>query len=197
MNALIARIGTTEISWVGTSMGGIIGMVLASVPKSPIKRLIINDIGPEVPRAALESIEEYIGKAGEFEDLQSVEAYLRKVHHEFAPMSDEDWAHMARTSARRTSQGTFRLMVDNKVGDAFHDAMPLFNVDMWDAWQQISCPVLILRGAKSTFLTEETARKMLKCGPQATLIEFEDAGHAPTLRGEEQIGAIADWLENH
>lgn len=197
MNSLIARLGVTEVNWIGTSMGGIIGMVLASVSQSPIRRLVVNDIGPEVSRDALMSIAEYIGRSDEFETLQDVEEYQRKIYAEFAPMSDEDWAHMAKYSSSRTNHGTFKMKTDSRVGDAFRDSISYFNVDMWDIWEKITCPVLVLRGADSSFLSSETAQKMLTCGPETTLVEIENTGHTPTLRNDEQVAVIADWLENN
>ncbi len=194
MNALIARLGVTEINWLGTSMGGIIGMVLASVAQSPIKRLIVNDIGPEVSREAQMAIGEYIGRSDDFVSVAAVANHLRRIYSEFAPMTDADWEHMAHYSSRRTKQGTFRLKVDNRVGEAFRDAISYFNVDMWDTWERISCPVLVLRGKESSFLSEETAERMLACGPETTLVEFDDTGHTPTLRNDEQVSVISDWL---
>lgn len=197
MNALIARIGDKDLNFVGTSMGGIIGMVLASVSQSPIKRLVVNDIGPEVSRDALLSIAEYIGKSTEFEGRADVEAYLRKIYPEFAPMTDEDWEHMAKYSCKRTEHGTYKMKVDPRVGDAFRDSISYFNVDMWEIWEKITCPVLVLRGKDSSFLSEETAKKMLSCGPETTVVEFDNTGHTPTLRNDEQVNVIADWLNQN
>ncbi|MEL6946394.1 MAG: alpha/beta hydrolase [Pseudomonadota bacterium] len=194
MNALIARLGVTEVNWVGTSMGGIIGMVLASVAQSPVRRLVVNDIGPEVSRDALMSIAEYIGRAEEFASVQQVEDYLRGIYTEFAPMTDDDWSHLAHYASRRTPHGTWRLKVDSRVGDAFRDSISYFNVDMWETWEKISCPVLVLRGRNSTFLSEQTAERMLACGPQTDLVEFDNTGHTPTLRNDEQVKVIEDWL---
>jgi len=197
MNALIARLGVTEVNWVGTSMGGIIGMVLASVAQSPVKRLVVNDIGPEVSRDALLHISEYIGRSDEFASVDAVANHLKNIYTEFAPMTDEDWKHMAHYSCRRTKQGTYRLKVDNRVGEAFRDSISYFNVDMWDTWERINCPVLVLRGKDSTFLSEDTAQKMLTCGPETTLVEFDNTGHTPTLRNDEQVKVITDWLDNN
>jgi pimeloyl-ACP methyl ester carboxylesterase len=194
MNSLIARLGVTEVNWVGTSMGGIIGMVLASVQQSPIRRLVVNDIGPEVSRDALMTIAEYIGRSDEFETLKDVEAYQRKIYSEFAPMTDQDWAMMAKHSSCRTSHGTYKMKTDSRVGDAFRDSISYFNVDMWDIWEKIACPVLVLRGSESSFLSSETAQKMLTFGPETTLVEIEITGHTPTLRNDEQVEVIANWL---
>ncbi len=196
MNAVLARLNVSEVDWIGTSMGGIIGMVLASVPQSPIRRLVVNDIGPEVSREALLSIAQYIGKSNTFESLNEVEEHLRKIYAEFAPMTDEDWHQMAKYSSRRTRTGRWRLKVDSRVGDAYRDSISYFDVDMWETWEKITCPVLVLRGKNSSFLTEEVAEKMLACGPQTTLVEFDDTGHTPTLRNDEQVDTITQWLAN-
>lgn len=196
MNVLINRIGDKDLNWIGTSMGGIIGMVLASVSQSPIKRLVVNDIGPEVSRDALLSIAKYIGKSTEFETYAEVENYLREIYPEFAPMTDEDWAQMAKYSCKKTEQGTLKMKVDPRIGDAFRDSISYFNVDMWDIWEKITCPVLVLRGKESTFLSEETAQRMLSCGPKTSVYEFDNTGHTPTLRNDEQVSVIADWLND-
>lgn len=194
MNALLSRLNETEVDWLGSSMGGIIGMVLASLPQSPIRRLIINDIGPEISRDAMTRIGDYIGKSGDFDTVEEIEAYLRGIYTEFGPMSDDDWKHMVHYSTRRTKTGKYRLKMDPGVGDAFRDSISLFDFNMWDTWEKITCPVLILRGKNSSFFSEEVAHKMLTLGPDATLVEFDDAGHTPTLRNDEQVGVIRDWL---
>jgi pimeloyl-ACP methyl ester carboxylesterase len=194
MNALLARLNETQVDWLGSSMGGIIGMVLASVAQSPIRRLIINDIGPEISREPLTRIGDYIGKSGEFDTPEDVEKYFREIYSEFGPMSDDDWKHMVHFSTRRTKTGKYRLKMDPSVGDAFRDSISLFDVDLWETWEKITCPVLILRGKNSSFLSEEIAHKMLTCGPEATLVEFDDVGHTPTLRNEEQVAVIRNWM---
>ncbi|PWQ95275.1 alpha/beta fold hydrolase [Leucothrix arctica] len=196
MNALIARLGVTEVNWIGTSMGGIIGMVLASLPQSPIRRLVINDIGPEVARDTLLSLSENMEPKEDFDTLEDVEAYFRVIYEEFAPMTDVDWKHLTKHSCRRTSKGKWRLKTDKCVGEAFRKSITYLNVDMWEAWDQISCPVLILRGKDSSFLTEEVAQRMISTGPETTLVEFENTGHTPTLRNDEQVNVIADWLKS-
>ncbi|MEM0976084.1 MAG: alpha/beta hydrolase [Pseudomonadota bacterium] len=194
MNALLARLNIAGVDWVGTSMGGIIGMVLAAAHQSPIRRLVLNDIGPFIEREALVKIGEYIGRSGEFETAEDAEKYLREIYSDFGPMTDEDWAQKVRYSTYRTATGRYRMKMDKGVGEAFRDQISMFDVDMWDVWERITCPVLILRGAESTFFTRETAQKMLTCGPEATLVELEGSGHAPTLRSKEQVDVIADWL---
>jgi len=194
MNALLARIGKPKVDWLGTSMGGIIGMVFASLPQTPIKRLILNDIGPEISRGSLSDIGEYIGLAPDFRSLEKLETYIRKIYAEFHPMSDDDWSEMAKNASVRTKTGKFRLRMDPAIGDAFRESIPLFDIDMWDTWERIHCPVLILRGKESSFFTKEVADKMVEINPEAQLVEFEGAGHTPTLRSDEQVKVIQDWL---
>ena len=109
-------------------------------------------------------------------------------------MTDADWEHMAHYSSRKTEKEKWRLKADSQIGDAFRDSISYFNVDMWDTWEKITCPVLVLRGTEASFLTEETASRMLTCGPETTLVEFENTGHTPTLRNDEQVNVIRNWL---
>ena len=194
MNALLARLNVASVDWIGTSMGGIIGMVLAAAHQSPVRRLVINDVGPFVHRESLVKIGEYIGQSGEFATKDEAEAYMRDIYSDFGPMGEEDWQHFVKYSTYRTATGRYRMKMDKGVGEAFRDQISMFDVDMWDVWERITCPVLILRGKQSAFFTEEVAQKMLTCGPQSTLVEFEGSGHAPTLRSEEQVNIVADWL---
>lgn len=195
MNVLLARLNAPKVDWVGTSMGGIIGMVFASLPQSPVRRLVLNDIGPYISRESLLPIGEYIGRAGEFKTRKLVEDYLREIYSDFHPMSEEDWEHITEHAIKRTRKGTYTLKLDPGVGESFRDRISLFDVDMWGTWDQITCPVLILRGKESKFFKEETAQEMLSRGPNATLVEFDHAGHTPTLRNDEQADVIKNWLD--
>jgi pimeloyl-ACP methyl ester carboxylesterase len=194
MNALLARIDKPKVDWLGTSMGGIIGMVLARLPQSPIKRLILNDIGPEITRDSLNAIGEYIGRAPEFRSRAKLKEYIQKIYTEFHPMTDKDWDEMAEHSTIRTKTGKYQLRMDPAVGEAFRESISLFDVDMWDTWEAIHCPILILRGKESSFFSAEVANKMLETNSGATLVEFEGAGHTPTLRDDHQVNVIRDWL---
>ncbi len=194
MNVLLSRLDVPKVDWLGTSMGGIIGMIMASMPQTPIRRLILNDIGPFIARDSLTKIGEYIGRSGEFRNQKEVRQYLQTNYAEFYPMTDDDWDEMVEHSCKRTSQGRYKLKMDPGVGVSFRDRISLFDVDMWDTWDNIQCPVLILRGAESSFFTKETADKMLTRGPNATLVELENSGHTPTLRNDDQVDVIENWL---
>jgi len=193
MAALIARLDVEAVDWVGTSMGGLIGMMLAAMPKSPIRRLVVNDVGPFLPKAALERIAGYVGKDPVFDDIRGVEAYLRLVLMGFGNLSDEEWRHMAEHSARRLPDGRFGLAYDPGIGKAF-TAQPLDDVDLWPVWDRIQCPVLVLRGVDSDLLLPETAEEMTRRGPKARLVEVPHCGHAPSLMKPDQIAAVRTFL---
>ncbi|HEV2677231.1 MAG TPA: alpha/beta hydrolase [Aliidongia sp.] len=191
--ALIARLGVDEVDYVGTSMGGIIGMMLACQPGSPIRRLVINDVGPFIPVAALQRIADYVGLDPEFADLDRVEQYLRAVHGSFGALTDAQWRHMAETSHRVRSDGSLGLGYDPAIARAFK-AVPLADVDLWPFYDRIPCPTLVIRGARSDLLLAETARDMTRRGPKAALFEVADAGHAPALMEEAQLARIEEFF---
>lgn len=195
MNVLLARLNVPKVDWLGTSMGGIIGMVLASLPQTPIRRLILNDIGPEISRTSLVEIGEYIGRAGEFRNISKLEYYIRKIYSEFYPMSDKNWRKMAKNGSIRTKTGKYKFRMDPAIGDSFRANISLFDVDMWSTWNRVNCPVLILRGEKSKFFSKETAERMLETHKNVTLVEFKGAGHTPSLRSSSEVKVISDWLK--
>jgi pimeloyl-ACP methyl ester carboxylesterase len=192
MLALIDHLRPAALDWVGTSMGGLIGMMLAARPGSPIRRLAINDIGPFLPRAALQRLAGYVGLDPLFEDMDAVERYLRKVMAPFGELSDADWRALARHGVRPAADG-YRLAYDPAIRIGLMAAKDK-DVDLWPIWDAIACPVLLLWGRESDLLTEETARAMTERGPRAKLVPFERVGHAPALRTPDQIAAVRDWL---
>jgi pimeloyl-ACP methyl ester carboxylesterase len=190
--ALMDYRGIATLDWVGTSMGGIMGMLMAAEEESPIRRLVINDTGLFIPGAALDQIGTYIGANPKFPNPQAACDYLREVHAGFGELTDADWSDMTIQSFTREVDGSYALHYDPAIGDAFQE--PLDDVDLWAIYDRIQCPVLVLRGAESELLTAETAREMTRRGPRAELVEFEGCGHAPALMNEEQITVVHEWL---
>lgn len=184
--------GIATMDWVGTSMGGIMGMLLAAEEGSPIKRLVMNDVGPFIPAAALAEIGAYIGASPRFPNLRSACDYLREVHAGFGEMTDADWSEMTTHSVIREADGTYVLHYDPAIGDPFKQE--LADVDLWEIYDRIKCPVLVLRGADSRVLSADVAQEMTRRGPRAELVEFEGCGHAPSLRDDAQIAVIHEWL---
>ncbi|MDR2014713.1 MAG: alpha/beta hydrolase [Azoarcus sp.] len=193
MVTLIARLGVQHVDWVGTSMGGVIGMLLAGQSQSPVRRLVLNDVGPLITSESLRRIGQYIGQAPEFPTLEAAEGYLRKIGASFGTLTDEQWQHLTRHSMRSIKNG-FTFNYDPALADPFHMMPILLDVEAWDAYDRICHPVLAIRGAESDLLRRKTWLEMAERGPRAKLIEFPGIGHAPMLMSEDQITAIRDFL---
>lgn len=192
MAALIARSGAQTVDWIGTSMGGLIGMLLAAQPHSPIRRLVINDVGPFIPKSSLERIAAYVGKSVSYETFEAFEQYIRVVSAPFGPLTDAQWRHLAETSARRNDDERWTTNYDPGIASPFRKAIA--DVELWPFWDLIRCPVLLLRGQDSDVLPAETAREMTTRGPQAKLVEFPGIGHAPMLMAPDQIAAVEEFF---
>ncbi len=182
-----------RIYWVGTSMGGLIGMLLASRPNSPIAKLVLNDVGTVLPKAALERIGTYVGKDPRYKTLKELEAYVRAVSAPFGPLTDEQWHHLTLHNAKQHEDGAWGMCYDPEIGAPFRKG-PLVDVDMWSYWDTIACPTLILRGAQSDLLLKDNALAMTQRGPKPKLVEFEGVGHAPMLMAEDQIKVVREFL---
>jgi len=192
MNALIARLAVEAVDWVGTSMGGLIGMMLAAQPGSPIRRLVINDIGPFIPKAAVERIASYVGADPRFPGLAETEAYLREIYASFGDLDDAQWRHLTEHSVRQADDG-LALAYDPAIAVPFKGE-GLEDVVLWPVWEAVRCPVLVLRGAESDVLSAETAERMAKSGPKAEVRTITGCGHAPALMDARQIAIVRDWL---
>lgn len=192
MLQLMDKLELREVDWVGTSMGGLIGMGVAA-SGAPVRRLVLNDIGPFIPKTALERINLYLGLSLSFASLEALEAHLREIHAGFGALSDAEWRHLAEHSASRREDGTFRLSYDQRLGEPMKRG-PLEDVDLWPVWDQIRCPVLVLRGVQSDLLLPETAAEMTRRGPGAEVVEIDGTGHAPALMAKDQIEIVRDWL---
>ena len=193
MAVLIGRLDCAEIDWVGTSMGGLIGMMLAAQPGTPVRRLVVNDVGPFIPGAALERLAGYVGSDPHFPDLDAAEAYVRRVHAPFGALSDTAWRRLAETSLRADPAGGFRLNYDPGIGAAFTPG-EMTDIALWPVWDGVTAPSLVLRGAESDLLLPETAREMTERGPKARLLEVPGCGHAPALLAPSQTDPILAWL---
>ncbi len=195
--ALYARLDTASVDWVGTSMGGLIGMLFAGLPGSPLRRLVMNDVGPFLPKEGLARIGATVGCDPAFSNRDELEAYLREIHAGFGPLSDAQWRHLAAYSGRTRADGRLGLAYDPRIGDAFKPEIsggPTEDVDFWPFYDRLRCPTLVLRGAGSDILRARDAAAMALRGPEAQVIEFPGIGHAPALIEDDQIAAIRDFL---
>lgn len=196
MTALIARVtatGSNDISWVGTSMGGMLGMLLASRPETPIKRLVLNDVGAVIPKAAMERIGSYVSKILRFESLEETEAWLRITLAPFGPLSDAQWRHLTVHNSKQHDDGSWSMNYDPGIALPFQKAQAR-DIELWNYYDTIRCPTLLLRGASSDLLQKDIALQMTQRGPRPELVEFEGIGHAPALMSDDQIRVVRNFL---
>jgi pimeloyl-ACP methyl ester carboxylesterase len=191
---LIARLDVERVDWVGTSMGGLIGMALASLPDTPVAKLVINDAGPVVTKVSLERIASYVGMAPVFPDIETAEKYVRTVSATFGPHTDAEWRFLTEVVVRKNQGGGLRLHYDPKLAEPFRATLPDKDLELWPVWDAIRCPTLVLRGAQSDLLTRATCDQMTQRGPKAKVVELPGVGHAPTLLHEDQIRIVRGFL---
>ena len=192
MAGLIARLDVAAVDWIGTSMGGLIGMTLAAQAKSPIRSLVMNDVGPVVPKAALQRIADYVGLDNRFSSLRSLENHLRKAYAPFGTLTDAQWAHLTAHGHRIIGEGVYGLAYDPAI--AVNVRLGVQDWDMWAIYDRITRPTLVIRGMESDLLSAATADEMARRGPKAGRLDIPGAGHAPALMAEDQIGALESWL---
>ena len=190
---LVDQLGFDKMRWVGTSMGGALGMKLAAgALKGRITHLVLNDYGPEPAAASVDRIVEYVGNPASFNSMAEFEAYLRTIYAPYGNQTDEEWRRMAETSARRKDDG--------KITVHYHPRMiqQLINYPtdylMWDEYDQVDVPTVLLRGANSDLVTPDLAEEMKTRGPKAEVHEIPDCGHAPALNIPEQLDIIDEFL---
>ncbi|MGB8437073.1 MAG: alpha/beta hydrolase [Burkholderiales bacterium] len=191
---LIARLDVEHVDWVGTSMGGLIGMALAAQPGTPIRRLLLNEAGPLVRAEALERIGRYLGQAPAFAAFGDAERYVRAVSAPFGPHSDAEWRFLTEHIVRQQPDGSYVVHYDPKLAVPFSVDLPHRDIDLWGLWDNIECPTLVIRGALSDLLDRPTVAEMRVRGPRAEVVELAGVGHAPTLMKPDQIAIVRDFL---
>jgi len=190
---LIARLDVEKLDWVGTSMGGLIGMMMAAMPGNAIRRLVLNDIGPQLDPAGLERIGGYVGDDPSFDSFEQGEATLRALMRDFGPHTDEQFRLLSRHYVIPRGD-RWGYHYDPRIAVPFRALAGLPQPDLWPMWDTIGVPTLAIRGRNSDVLTGEVAEKMRARGPRAHVVEFAGVGHAPTLIADEQIAAVEDFL---
>ncbi len=204
MVTLLARLDVEQVDWVGTSMGGLIGLGLASLPRPDgaacaIRRLVLNDVGPSISFDALTRIGGYLGKAPRFATVEEGAAYLRSISASFGPHSANEWLALSRPMLKPDGDG---WVLHNHPAHAAGFALVTPEIAaageaaLWAAYDGLDCPTLLLRGAESDLLSADTAQRMGARGPRARLVEFVGVGHAPTLVHEDQIAVVKDFLSS-
>ena len=191
---LLDRLDIAQCRWVGTSLGGLIGMALAGTPETAprVQRLVLNDVAPRLNQTAIERIIAYVTMVPEFATMAAFEGFLRTVYAPFGQLSDAEWRLMAETSMRRRDGGRISPHYDPAVMRVFVEQFQVF--DMWAIFDAITCPVLALRGETSDLVEPQVAEEMTRRGPRARLVSIPGCGHAPALNVPEQIALLDGFL---
>jgi len=199
---LLARVlpdaESQKVDWFGTSMGGLIGMGLASLPGNPIRKLVLNDIGPVLAPVAMQRIGDYIGQDLRFETFEAGAKFIRDVSLSFGEHTEAEWHKLAADVLRQDKDGKWVRHYDMGLAQPFRSATPesadADQAMLWAAYDAIQCPTLLVRGAESDLLSPETAGEMTRRGPKATLVEIANVGHAPTFIHDDQIAIAKKFL---
>jgi pimeloyl-ACP methyl ester carboxylesterase len=198
MVTLLARLDAHQVDWVGTSMGGLIGLGLASLKGAPLRRLVLNDVGPTIEPQAIARIGTYLGAPVRFETLEQAADALWQISQGFGPHTREQWLELTRPQLKPAAGGGFVPHYDPAIAMPFRAVTPEIaaagETMLWKAWDSLALPVLLLRGAQSDLLSHATAKAMTERGPKARLHEFEGVGHAPMLVQPDQRAVVREFL---
>ncbi|MDB5754807.1 MAG: alpha/beta hydrolase [Massilia sp.] len=202
MVTLVARATSNSdngtVDWFGTSMGGLIGMGLASLPDNPIRKLVLNDIGPTLDPTALQRIGDYIGQDLRFKSFDEGAAFVREVSAAFGQHTDEQWHKLASDVLRENDEGQWVRHYDMGLAEPLKGSTPerakADEAALWAAYDAIRCPTLLVRGEHSDLLSRQTAQQMRARGPKPQLVEIPDTGHAPTFINPGQIAIARKFL---
>lgn len=192
LTTMLAAEGLRTVDWIGTSMGGLIGMAMAAMSVSPIRHMVLNDVGPFIPKAALERIGEYVGVQWRFDTFDKALAHIKRAYEPFGLEAEEDWRFLTEVSTVRDAEGCWVNAYDLRIADPFQ-AAEIGDADLWSLWDAISVPIFVLRGAESDLLTPDIADEMKRRGPKAEVLEVPGCGHAPALMDAYQIGILRNW----
>ena len=190
---LIARLDVETVDWVGTSMGALIGMLLAASPGQPIGKLVLNDAGTVISKVFLQRLAEYVGVSMRFDSVEELEAAIRVAYGPQPDLNDEQWRQVALNGAREDADGRWRLDYDPHIGDIYRSG-ELTDVTLWPVYDRITCPTLLLRATETTVFLPEIAEEMTRRGPKAKLVEIRGHAHPPLLMNAAQIGTVREFL---
>jgi pimeloyl-ACP methyl ester carboxylesterase len=199
MHAMLIELGVQRYDWIGTSMGGLIGMAMAyssAGHMSAMKRFVINDIGPEIEREALLRIAAYVERPLTFPSFPALFAATLPAILPFGPLSDEARQHIVRTSCQQRTDALWEFKTDPNIGAAFVAAVNQPAVDLWPLWQGLTQPTLILRGEHSDLLSEKTLSKMVATRTDVLSLTIANTGHAPMMWDAPTIAHIQSFLRN-
>jgi pimeloyl-ACP methyl ester carboxylesterase len=191
MATLIASLHAETLDWVGTSMGGIIGMALASLPGTPLRKLVLNDVGCVVPKASIDRIGQYVGVEPDFDSLDALEAAMR-ASSPFGELTQAQWRHLSEHVAKQDEHGRWRFRYDPAIAKVFSAAVGA-DIDLRPYWSQVRGPVMVIRGETSDLLTPEVFAEMC-ARPRTESLVVPRTGHVPMLMDDFQVGAVRRFL---
>ncbi|MBL8329674.1 MAG: alpha/beta hydrolase [Rubrivivax sp.] len=198
MVTLLARLDVEQVDWVGTSMGGLIGIGVAALEGSPVRRLVLNDVGPRIQPEALVRIGGYVGQGGRWPTEEAAAQAMWALSTGFGPHSPQQWLELSRPLLKPDGEGGFMLRYDPALSVPLKAITPQLaaagEAMLWHVYDSLRCPTLLLRGAQSDLLSAETAQAMTQRGPRARLHSFEGVGHAPTLVQPDQRAVVSEFL---
>lgn len=194
MVTLIARLNVESVHWVGTSMGGLIGMALASMEGTPIRKMLLNDVGPLITLESLQRIANYVGTDPTWATFEEALSFVKLVSAPFGQLTEADWFHLTEHSISQRSDGRWGFLYDPEIATPFKATFGDKDIDLWPVYDLIKCPTLVMRGADSDLLRRETWQQMGERGPRAKLAEIQGVGHAPMFMTDEQISLARDFL---
>jgi pimeloyl-ACP methyl ester carboxylesterase len=191
---LLVRLQLESVHWLGTSLGGLVGMAIAAIPESPIQRLVLNDVGPVLTVAGLHRIASYVGKWPPLPTIEAAEQFVRTISASFGPHTDAEWRFLTEHVVRGNADGSLRMHYDPAIAVPYNAELPSSDVELWSLYDAIRCPTLVVRGEQSDLLTHDTVAQMAVRGPRAKAVEIPGVGHAPTLIHADQIAIVRDFL---
>lgn len=196
MGALLKTLELQRVDWLGTSLGGLIGMAIASAPNSPINRLILNDIGPVIKKEAIAFLATSLAETPHFHSLDELKDFLKEAYSAMGHLDHGFWEHMATYDHRITPEGRITRNFDPKI-TRWVGSMVSTDLEMWELWERIVCPILVLHGELSVILTPDICKSMTERNPNTTVVTLPKVGHTPSLMTEPQIKIVEDWLKEH
>jgi len=194
MVTLIARLNVDSVHWLGSSMGGLIGLALASLDNTPIRRLILNDVGPLITAESLERIATYVGVDPTWGSFDEALAYVKEISAPFGRLDEGQWRHLTEHSVGRRVDGRWGFLYDPQIAAPFKAAFVDQDIELWPLYDRVACPTLVVRGAESELLARATWQQMAERGPRARLVEIPEVGHAPMFLDEAQVAVVRDFL---
>ena len=192
---LLEQLKISKVDWLGTSMGGLIGMFIATQPNSPIERLVLNDVGAFIPKEALRIIAKYVlfGQR-KFANFSEVLTNVKENYSGFGKLTESQWQYLAKHTVKSAPDGGYILHYDPQISYFLRSFPDLENIDLWEVWQKINCPMLLIHGQESDLLLPETITKMQSLKPDLEVVDIAETAHAPSLMTLQQINLIQDWL---